>query len=152
MAHWRTMAKSENFCAADLWDQAGGAYRSGVVKIVEVREGEVVGQKGRKKGMPFLTLENKAGKRARAPFGANPTNCKSITAVLGTPDVTKWVGKWIELVVQKVDSPEGMVEAIRVSPRAPNVDAKQTTEPASSEPPLSDADKKAIEMEEASRG
>jgi hypothetical protein len=117
------MAKSEYFCAADLWDSASGTYRTVVVKIAEVREGEVAGQKGRKKGMPFLTLEGKSGKKARAPFGANPTNCKSITSVLGTPDVTKWVGQWIELVVMKVESPEGMVEAIRVSPKAPKVEA-----------------------------
>jgi hypothetical protein len=117
MAHWRTMVKSDYFCSADLWDEIAGEYKKLAVKIVKVVQGEVVGEKGRKKGLPFLHLEDKAGKPMRAPFGANPTNCTTIGSVLGTPDVKRWPGQWIGLYVTKVDGPHGMVDAIRVHPK-----------------------------------
>lgn len=151
MAHWRTMVLSEYFCAADLWDDAMGEYRNRIFKITKVAQGEVKGEKGRKKGLPFLWLEDEHGKAQRAPFGANPTNCTAITTALGSPDAKKWVGNWIGLYVTKVDSPSGLVDAIRVAPK--RVDPKQTQQ--KSQPPsqpssdLSEADKKAIEMAEA---
>jgi hypothetical protein len=117
MAHWRTMMQSENFCAADLWDDGKGEYRRAIVKIVKVAQGTVVGQKGRKKGMPFLWLEDEAGKALRAPFGANVTNATTISQVLGTPDAKHWVGKWIGVYVTKVDAPDGMTDAIRIHPK-----------------------------------
>lgn len=116
-AHWRTMVQSENFCAADLWDESKGEYRRAILKIVKVGQGQVTGQKGRKKGMPFLWLEDEQGKAVRAPFGANPTNCTTISNVLGTPDAKKWPGQWIGMYVTKVDSPEGLVDAIRIHPK-----------------------------------
>ena len=164
MSHWRTMVQAEHFCAADLWDEQAGKFQNAVVKIVKVTQGTVTGQKGRKKGLPFLTLENRRGKVLRAPFGANPTNCTSIGTALGSPDVKDWIGKGIELYVTKGDSPEGMVDAIRIHPRAP-VDptrppAASKSAPATEPPPasrgeLTEAVKKAIELaeaEEARRG
>lgn len=118
MAHWRTMVQAEHFCASDLWDDAKGEYRKAWFKIVKVSQGTIVGQKGRKKGLPFLTLEDLSGKVQRAPFGSNPTNCTTIGAVLGTPDAKHWIGKVIGLYVTKVDSPEGLVDAIRIHPKA----------------------------------
>ena len=152
MSHWRTMVQSEHFCAADLWDESAGKYQNAIVKIVKVTQGKVTGQKGRTKGLPFLSLENRRGKPLRAPFGANPTNCTSIGAALGSPDVRNWIGKWIELYVTKVDSPEGMVDAIRIHPKAPadpTKTASTSSAPAESLPELTDADKRAIEMAEA---
>lgn len=111
------MVQAEHFCASDLWDDAKGEYRKSIFKIVKIAQGTIVGQKGRKKGLPFLTLEDAGGKVQRAPFGANPTNCTSIANALGTPDAKKWVGCWIGLYVTKVDSPEGLVDAIRVHPQ-----------------------------------
>lgn len=117
MPHWRTLMKSEHFCAADLWDERADKYVSAAVKIVKVAGGEVVGKKGRKKEMPFLWLEDRHGKPLRAGFGANKTNCDTITAVLGTADYRKWVGQWIGLYVTKVDGPDGMVDGIRINPK-----------------------------------
>lgn len=169
MAHWRTMVQSEHFCAADLWDDAKNEYRRAKFKIVKVAQGTVVGQKGRKKGLPFLTLEDVNGKAQRAAFGANPTNCTTISNVLGTPDARLWVGKWIGLHVTKVDSPEGLVDAIRVHPKPvdPAQGDPKSQPPASQSPPsqptpdrvdqgdMSEADRRAIELaeaEEARRG
>jgi hypothetical protein len=164
------MVQSEHFCAADLWDESKGEYRKSIFKIVKVAQGTVTGQKGRKKGLPFLTLEDVNGNPQRAAFGANPTNCTAISAALGTPDVRKWLGHWIGLYVTKVDSPEGLVDAIRVHPQRVSPPDKKSPPPVSlagqpaAEPPpasqpaapeLDDADKRAIELaeaEEARRG
>lgn len=117
MPHWRTLVKSEWFCAGDMWDDAAGDYARAAFKIVKVAQGEVVGKKGKKKGLPFLWLEDKTGKPTRAPFGANPTNCTTIGTVLGTSDYAKWIGQWIGLYVTKVDGPEGLVDGIRIHPK-----------------------------------
>jgi hypothetical protein len=156
------MVQSEHFCAADLWDEEAGKFQNAIVKIVKVTAGKVTGQKGRTKGLPFLTLENRRGKVLRAPFGANPTNCSSIGSALGSPDVKNWIGRWIHLYVTKVDSPEGMVDAIRIHPKAPADPTKNTTEAAGKTEKqelapanLNDDDKRAIaaaEAEEARRG
>ena len=153
MSHWRTLVQSEHFCAADLWDESAGKYQNAILKIVKVAQGTVVGQKGRKKGLPFLTLENRRGKPVRAPFGANPTNCTAIASALGSPDVKKWIGQWIELYVTKVDSPEGLVDAIRIHPKPPAPPTPADKSQPAAE--LTEADRKAIELaeaEEARRG
>lgn len=155
MAHWRTMVQAEHFCASDLWDDVKGEYRKSIFKIVKVAQGTVTGQKGRKKGLPFLTLEDSSGKTQRAPFGANPTNCTAISNALGTPDAKKWVGSWIGLYVTKVDSPEGLVDAIRVHPQRVPAPGQKSEPPKPAEEPktepaaeLSEADKRAIELAE----
>lgn len=174
MPHWRTLVKSEYFCAADLWDDQTDGYRKAIFRIVKVMQGTVVGEKGRKRGLPFLWLEDIHGKPQRAPFGANPTNCGFIEQALGTGDYKKWVGQWIGLYVSKVDSPKGLVDAIRVhaqrvhppdrksseqksQPPAEQQQQQADVRPASSEASteLTEADKRAIEMaerEEANRG
>lgn len=149
------MMQSENFCAADLWDDANGKYRQAIVKITKVAQGTVVGQKGRKKGMPFVWLEDEGGRAARAPLGLNATNATTVTSVLGTPDAKKWVGGWIGLYVTKVDAPDGMVDAIRIHPKAvqPRTgkgDApKGDQQPPAADADLSEEDKRAIALAEA---
>lgn len=143
------MVQSEHLCAADLWDEKEERYRNAILKIVKITQGTVVGQKGRKKGLPFLTLMNVRGNLLRAPFGANPTNCTSIGVALGSPDMKHWPGKWIELFVTKVDSPEGMVDAIRIHPKPPEDPTKGSDPKTTPAADLSDADKRAIEQAEA---
>lgn len=157
MPHWRTLVQSEYFCAADLWDDATDQYRKAIFKITKVVQGTVVGDKGRKRGLPFLWLEDVNGKEQRAPFGANPTNGTFIEQALGTGDYKKWVGQWIGLYVTKVDSPKGLVDAIRVHPqRVPSPGQKgerKSEPPASSPPPAADQPSTELaEQEEARRG
>lgn len=165
MPHWRTLMQSENFCAADLWDERADKYATAAVKIVRVAGGEVVGKKGKKKGMPFLWLEDRNGNAARAPFGANATNANTISAVLGSADYKKWVGQWIGLYVTKVDGPDGLVDAIRINPKPVPDEFKSPGQKSAAPQPdraaaaaaddLSEADKRAIalaEAEEAKRG
>lgn len=159
MPHWRTLVQTEYYCAADLWDEKAEKYRDGIFKIVKVIQGTVVGEKGRKRGLPFLLLENRHGEPLRAAFGANPTNATSVESAIGSPDYKRWLGRWIHMYVTKVDSPKGIVDAIRIHPKAPadptKGDPPSNTDVKTGAPDLSDADKRAIELaerEEANRG
>lgn len=128
MAHFRTMLKSEHFSAADLWSEKGERYVEINVQIVDVKQGEVVGEKGRKKGMPFITmLSEKTGQRIPKALGCNATNCDSIAFLAGSPDLKRWPGVWLTLYVTKVDLGKGQRDAIRIRPKSPK--------PRSTQPP-----------------
>jgi hypothetical protein len=153
MPHWRTLVKSEWFCAGDLWDDSIGEYARVAFKITKVTQGEVVGKKGRKKGLPFLWLEDKAGNPTRAPFGANPTNCTTIGTVLGTSDYAKWIGQWIGLYVTKVDGPDGMVDGIRIHPKPIEFKSGSAKTSAASDGEMSEDEKRlALERERKESG
>jgi hypothetical protein len=154
MPHYRTMLTSDNLCAADLWVEEKGAYREIVVEIDHVKRGEVVGEKGRKKGMPFAHLKAPSTGRALSkPLGLNATNCRTLTSIAGSPDVAKWKGMLITLFVTKTEVGRETVDAIRIRPEAAQPPAKgerdmkpdNMTAPAE----LSEADRKAIELAEA---
>lgn len=120
MAHFRTMLTSDNFSAADLWSEKAEKYVEIDVEIVSVRKGEVVGEKGRKKGMPFITMKSgKTGQVIPKPLGCNATNGDSIAALAGSPDVKRWPGVWITLYVTKTQMGKGMRDAIRIRPSSP---------------------------------
>ena len=53
------------------------------------------------------------------PLILNKTNCRTITKVWGTPYIEDWAGLRITLKVKKVNSPDGMVDAVRVSGERP---------------------------------
>lgn len=118
MAHYRTMLTSDNFMAADLWDEADKKYRDAVVQIVTVKKGEVVGEKGRKKGMPFVTMKNARGNALSKPLGLNATNCATLTSIAGSPDTDRWVGLWVTLYVTKTDAGAEKRDCIRIRPEA----------------------------------
>lgn len=119
MAHWRTMLTSEHFSAADLWDDKDDRYREVAVQIVSVSKGEVVGEKGRKKGMPFLQMKTRAGRALEKRFGLCATNGETVSSIVGSPDAKKWPGHWITLYVTRVEVGKGMKDAIRIRPQAP---------------------------------
>lgn len=163
MPHYRTMLTNDNLCAADLWDEQAQRYREATVQIADVRKGEVVGEKGRKKGMPFAYFANT---RTGKPLGLNATNCKTLAHLANSPNVEKWKGLWITLFVTKTDVGRETVDAIRIKPELAQPPA-QKSEPPPQKPTgdrdtkpenvqeLSEADKKAIAMaeaEEAKRG
>jgi hypothetical protein len=113
MPHYRTMLTSDNLCAADLWDEDKQQYREVVVQIDHVKKGEVVGEKGRKKGMPFAHFKNT---RTGKPLGLNATNCKTLASIAGSPNVDKWRDLWITLYVTKTEVGRETVDAIRIRP------------------------------------
>lgn len=114
MPPWRTMMKSDNLTAADLWDEATGKYREADVQIESVRAGEVVGEGGRKRGMPFVTFAKK-----QKPLGLNSTNARTISTLVGSEDTNRWKGQWITLFVTKTKIGNDVVDCIRIAQKAP---------------------------------
>lgn len=111
MTHFRQYFDSEYLGS---WDLVKG--REHVVVIDSVNGGTLVGQQGRKSKKVLITFRGK-----KKQMAANVTNCKLIAGIYGN-DVRNWVGKPIALyVAENVDSPNGPVDAIRVRPRAPQV-------------------------------
>lgn len=130
MAHYRTMLTNENFSAADLWSEKLEKYVEIVVQIIDVKRGEVVGEKGRKKGMPFITMRSaKTGQTIPKPLGLNATNCETISGVAGAPDMKKWPGLWITLYVTKTEVGKGMRDCIRIRPEAAKVSGAPSSTP-----------------------
>jgi len=99
--------------SADLWDDKREAYAEAVVQIEKVTQGTITGENGRQDKMPFAYF---AGKQK--PLGLNATNCKTLTALAGTPNAGKWSGLWITLYVIKTTDKKGdQVDAIRIRPK-----------------------------------
>lgn len=134
MAHFRTMLTSEHFCAADLWSEQAERYVDINVQIIAVSKGEVVGEKGRKKGMPFIEMRSeKTGKPIPKKLGLNATNCDTVAAIVGSPDVKRWPEQWLTLYVTKTEMGREQRDAIRIRPTAPKI-GKPASEPAPPEP------------------
>ncbi len=77
--------------------------------------GEVVGAGGKKSKKPRAFFRGK-----KKPLVLNATNCKAITAIVGSPDVERWAGQWITLFPTTCQATTGeTVECIRVKPQAP---------------------------------
>jgi len=135
------MLKSDKFSAADLWSENLEKYVEIVVQIERVSQGEVIGEKGRKKEMPFLTMRSaKTGQTIPKPLGINATNGDTIAGIVGSPDVKKWIGLWITLYVTKTEMGKGMRDCIRIRPQAaqpttskPTTGSGPTPEPAAVE-------------------
>lgn len=135
MAHYRTMLKRAELSAADLWSEKDEKYREVVVQIVRITQGEVVGEKGRKKEMPFLHLRSAhTGKMIEKPFGANATNCETIAGIAGSPDMKRWLNFWITLYVTKTEMGKGMRDCIRIKPEAAEPPAEPKSAIATSSP------------------
>lgn len=115
MPHWRSMfsKQSEYLRSADLWDDKRDGFREVVVQIERVAQGTIVGEKGRADKMPFAYFVDK-----QKPLGLNATNCKTLVALSGSQNASKWVGLWITLYVTKTESKTGeVVDAIRIRPK-----------------------------------
>lgn len=114
MAHWRTAFDSEVMTSGDLMGLGD------VTATIESASPGFVTAQGKPKKMLLLKLAGFA-----KPLGANPTNCRTIAGVLGTPDYRQWAGRRIVLFVAMVDAPDPLdkrrtvkTEAIRVRPAA----------------------------------
>jgi hypothetical protein len=128
------MLASENFCAADLWSEQQQRYAEIVVQIVAVKKGEVVGDKGRKKSMPFVTMRSaKTGQIIEKPLGLNATNCKTLASVAGSPNTDKWKDLWITLYVTQTDVGREKVDAIRIRPELAQAPQQKTNPPPKTE-------------------
>ncbi len=108
MSHWRSMFDNK-FLGS--WDLEHG--RDYALTIDRVEAGELTAQGGRTSKKPLVYFRGKD-----KPFALNKTNAKCIAAIYGH-DTGKWKGRRIAIYVTTTQSPEGVVDCIRVRPTPP---------------------------------
>lgn len=119
MAHWRANFKESDkyLGAVDLWDDQKKNYKQVVVHVEKFFQDEMVGQMGKERKV-FAKL-----KEFTKPMVVNVTNFKRLQKLFDSVEQDMFVGKPVALGVEKVSSPEGKVDALRFSSRAPQVQA-----------------------------
>jgi len=150
MAHWRKNheSKSTLLTSADLFDEqaseAKGApvYRRVVVKIARVGSDLIKSAEkpnGERRNFAYFVGEKK-------PLGLNATNCKTLTALFGSPDTKAWEGKTIGLYVDpNAKYPKGETgPAIRIHPKIPSSAAAPI-------PPVDPSTRERLEDEKAKK-
>ena len=100
--HWKKMIGA-NYLGS--WDLDG---KDMIVRITDVKN-EMVQNGQRREEKTVVYLDGGLN-----PWILNKTNAKSIAKALGTDFVDEWVGRKVQLYTDKVASPEGIVDAIRV--------------------------------------
>jgi hypothetical protein len=176
LTHWRKVHKRMH--AHLLYAEDLGPLGTEVdVEIIDSGVFVVKEIKGEKE-MPWLAFRGGDGKPRQKKLGLNPTNCKTMKSLSNSPYVEEWRG-WIRLVVVETEYKDQntgrkeLTDAIRIAPRRPNRSPKSEpprTDPNTTgsgatqdvpaseleQPPLSDAEKRALEAaereEENSRG
>ena len=103
------------------WDlEVNGKYEPKTVTIEKIYQDVFVGQMG-KEDKVFLIM-----KEFDKPMVCNRSNFKRLEKFFGTFDYKEYVGKQIVLGTEKVQSPQGMVDALRFSTRPLPKKTKQT--------------------------
>lgn len=103
------------------WDlEVNGKYEPKTVTIEKIYQDVFVGQMG-KEDKVFLIM-----KEFDKPMVCNRSNFKRLEKFFGTFDYNEYVGKQIVLGTEKVQSPQGMVDALRFSTRPLPKKTKQT--------------------------
>jgi hypothetical protein len=109
--HWRKLLEKQDDTLGS-WDlEVDGAYVPVVVTIKQFFQGEFKGG-GVKEQKVFVRFDE-----YNKPMVCNTTNFKRLQTKFGSFDPDDYVGKRIILGVEKVKSPEGMVDALRFSIR-----------------------------------
>jgi hypothetical protein len=94
------------------WDlERDGKYEPRTVTIQKIYQDVFVGEMG-KEDKVFMLLEE-----FDKPMVCNRTNFKRLEKFFNTFDYNQYIGKQIVLNVEKVKSPQGLVEALRFSTR-----------------------------------
>lgn len=114
--HWRLMMTSDKLHAAELQGKDHD------VEIERVAQGKYKDHRGQEIKKPDLYFKGKA-----KPLGLNATNAKTIAKLLGSNDVTKWIGRVITIYPTVTDAYGDQVECIRVRPKLPSNDNAQPT-------------------------
>jgi hypothetical protein len=122
--HWRQNFKDSDkyLGAVDLWNDQKKGYNAVVVTIEKFFVDEMVGQMGKERKV-FAKL-----KEFQKPMVVNVTNFKRLQKLFDSVEQDLYIGKTVQLGVEKVSSPEGKVDALRFSSRAPQVAQKTKKE------------------------
>ena len=114
--HWKKLTNPNYLGAYSVEDG-----RDLILTIKNVREEKVIGADGKKDDCVVAYFcENK-------PMILNATNMKTITKLFGTPYIEEWIGRKIQVGVEKVKAFGDIVEALRVRKTLPrNINEKAT--------------------------
>lgn len=135
--HWRQLFdKDEKFLGS--WNlEKDGKFIQKVVHIERFYQDTLVSSMGKEQKIVCKLKE------FDKPMVVNRTNFKRLETLYNTFDIESFVGKPVTLMVEKVKSPDGLVNALRFSSRPPQIE-KPTLRPISDEdfPKAIDAIKK----------
>jgi hypothetical protein len=110
MSHWRNLMKDNKYLGS--WDlEVNGKYEPRIVTIEKIFQDVMVGEMG-KEDKVFIKL-----KEFQKAMVANRSNFKRLEVFFGSFNPDDYIGKQIVLSVEKVKSPQGMVDALRFSTR-----------------------------------
>lgn len=107
MPHYKSMFSGDK--DAGLLYACHLDFTDATLTIKRVTAGEVTGAGGKKSGKPIVEFSDHERK-----WALNKTNGKIIASLLGSPDVSKWVGKRITLYPTYTSFGSEQVECIRV--------------------------------------
>lgn len=115
MAHYRSrFAESDKHLGSwDLWDDENKKYFQVEVTVDKFVNDVLVGSMGTEKKV-FVKL-----KEYSKLMVCNVTNFKRLSKLYESVDENDFIGRTVVLGVEKVKSPEGMVDALRFSTRKP---------------------------------
>jgi uncharacterized protein (DUF1330 family) len=111
MAHWRSLMDKESKTLGHWNLEQDGKYVSVTVTILKLYAGEIVVQGGKN---PKVLAKLKEFDK---PMVVNPTNFKRLRDLFKSEQFEDYLNKPVLLQVEKVNSPEGLVDALRFSVR-----------------------------------
>lgn len=115
--HWRNLTDQPYLGSWDL--EEDGKFIQVVVTIERIYQGELMNQAG-KQQKAFIKF-----KEFPKSMVCNTTNFTRLEKRFGTFEWNEYIGKQVILSVEKVSSPQGQVDALRISQRAPQPQVKQ---------------------------
>lgn len=110
MSHWRNLMKDNKYLGS--WDlEVNGKYEPTIVTIEKIYQDVMFGEMG-KEDKVFIKL-----KEFEKSMVSNRTNFKRLETFFNSFNPDDYTSKQIVLSVEKVKSPQGMVDALRFSTR-----------------------------------
>jgi len=108
--HWRNLMKDNKYLGS--WDlEVDGKYEPRIVTIEKIYQDVMVGEMG-KEDKVFVKF-----KEFQKSMVCNRSNFKRLEVFFNSFDFNDYLGKQIVMSVEKVKSPQGMVDALRFSTR-----------------------------------
>lgn len=120
--HWK------RFCNPDYL----GAYslnpgEEPILTIRSVGRELVTGEGGKKEECTVANFAPNPDQRLNKPMILNRTNCKTISAITGSPYVEDWVGRRIQIYATETKVKGSPTECLRIRPTEPKVKKPELT-------------------------
>ena len=118
LTHWKKMVNTDYLGAYSLQ----GTADSIILTIKDVKREKVTAPGGVVDDCIVARFEEtqKNGVVVK-PMVLNATNCKTISAMYGTPFIEEWIGKKVEIVVAQTKYQRDLVDCLRIKNKIPEV-------------------------------